>query len=238
MGKILAVIPARSGSKRIPGKNVKELNGMPLIEYTILSAIMCNLIDKVVISTDIPSLDSYSREYKSLSIRDRPEHLLGDEIQDLAVIRDVLDGYGSDWELVVYLRPTTPFRADYHITEAIKQIRAASINATGLRSVELMSESAFKCFTMPAFLSPIPCNGKDMTDIPNQLVTPTYKPNGYIDICKPEIVARGKLWGDWVIGYITPRTVEIDTPEDWDYAEFMARQHAVKQNIEFGVREV
>jgi CMP-N-acetylneuraminic acid synthetase len=130
----------------------------------------------------------------------------------------------TDIELICYLRPTTPFRALYHIEQAIKEIRAAGDNATGLRSVEVMAESAYKCYELDNYLYPVlPMSGINMTDWPNQDCPPTYKPNGHIDICKPKIIATGKLWGDKIIGYLTPRTIEIDTKEDLEYAWYWLR---------------
>ena len=135
--------------------------------------------------------------------------------------------------LIAYLRPTTPIRALYHIEEAIKAIKSID-EATGLRSVELMSESAFKCFTMAGQkLEPVWLDGTDVTDEPNQEVEPTYHPNGYVDIARTEQILAGKLWGDQVIGYVTPRTVEIDTIDDWEYAAWMMGRH-VEQNLRFG----
>ena len=237
MPEILAIIPARAGSKRIPDKNIKLLNGRPLIEYTISSAIHCDLINHTVLSTNIPAETLSVAKYKHFDYHPRVERLCGDKVGDLAVISDVLQIYGDGWDLVVYLRPTTPMRSDGLICSAIEQIIAAQRNATGLRSVELMGESAFKCFTMPSYLSPITDNGADCTDLPNQLVRPTYRANGYIDICKPEIIKRGKLWGDWVIGFVTPRTVELDTMDDWLYAEFLM-QRDVKAPLIFGRKEI
>ena len=235
--EILAIIPARAGSKRIPDKNIKELGGRPLIEWSIISAAACEQIDHIVITSNLPALRRYEGKFGHLSYLDRPEFLCEDEVGDLAVIAHVIDNYNSKWDLIVYLRPTTPFRAIYHLDTAISHMIAADCNATGLRSVELMAESAYKCFELPAFLSPIAHYGKDLTDYPNQLGPQTYRPNGYIDICKPEIVKRGKLWGDWVIGYVTPHAVEIDTPDDWDYAEWKAGR-MVEQNLRFGVKSV
>ena len=73
----------------------------------------------------------------------------------------------------------------------------------------------------------------NVTDLPNQLVEPTYKANGYVDIARTEQILSGKLWGDQVIGYTTPRTVEIDTIDDWEYAAWMMGRH-VEQNLRFG----
>ena len=240
MTEILCVIPARAGSKRIPDKNIKELHGKPLIEYTILTAVTCKLIDHVVISTNIPSLVSYSYGHTHLSYHSRAEALCTDESPDIDVLRDVIANYGDKWDLVVYLRPTTPYRADYHINAAIKLMLSHDddIGPTGLRSVELMSESPFKCFTLDTpWLTPILDDCVDKTDWPNQKVRAGWKPNGYIDICRPSQLAQGKLWGDWPLGYKTPHTPEIDTPDDWKYAEWWGRQF-VDAPIRFGRRQI
>ena len=238
---ITAIIPARSGSKRIPNKNVKELNGMPLVAHTIIAASVCktqHILDRVVVTSDSEEVAKITWGYENAEFLQRPPELCDDAVTDFPVIHHAvceLDLSG----LIVYLRPTTPIRALYHIEEAIKTISRIEL-ATGLRSVELMSESAFKCFTIsmfkklePVFYTTDEAEFFDMTDKPNQLVEPTYKPNGYVDIARTEQILAGQLWGDQVIGYITPRTVEIDTIDDWEYAAWMMGRH-VEQNLRFG----
>jgi len=238
LNEILAIIPARAGSKRIPDKNIKRLAGRPLVEYTILSAVHCEQIAHIVISSNIPSLRRYEEHHGHLSYHPRPEVLCGDEVGDYDVINDVLQTYGYDWDLIAYLRPTTPIRADYHLTGAIGAMLAIN-DATGLRSVEEMSESAYKCFEMngPRLFPVTGMAGIDMTDWPNQQVNKTYRPNGYIDLARPQIIRTGQLWGKHVIGYVTPRTVEIDTPEDWEYAEYIMRRY-VDAPMRYGKTEI
>lgn len=226
MPNIIAIIPARKGSKRIPDKNIKPLNGLPLIEYTILSAIHCNLINQVVVSSNYSAETLSVEKYGEISYHRRPEYLCQDESKDFDLIADILnnDRFGFNWDLVVYLRPTTPYRADYHLCQAIELMLKPDWTGTGLRSVELMIESAFKCFTINGnALLPITL-GEDLTDLPNHMVEPTYKPNGYIDIIRPQMVLQGELWGNRLIGYETPHTPEIDTPADWDYAEWFGKR--------------
>jgi N-acylneuraminate cytidylyltransferase len=144
-------------------------------------------------------------------------------------------------DLVIYLRPTTPFRSVFHLENAIKTLEQTD-EATGLRSVEEMPESAFKCFRMTGpQLEPIYWwDGKntiDVTDWPNQEVEKTYHPNGYIDIARVTVILGGELWGNDVIGYVTPRTIELDTPADWDYAEWYANRQ-VEQHIKFGRKDI
>jgi CMP-N-acetylneuraminic acid synthetase len=86
-----------------------------------------------------------------------------------------------------------------------------------------MSESAFKCFTFgdDGVLKPILFNGCDVTDSPNQDCVKTYHPNGYVDIFRAKEVVAGNIWGAKKVGFITERTVEIDTEEDFEYAEWL-----------------
>lgn len=238
MTEILAVIPARVGSQRIPDKNIKPLNGRPLIEYTILSALSCQMINRVVISSNYTAETLQIQKYEGLEYWARPSYLCKDDITDMAVLDDILKIYGYEWDLIVYLRPTTPYRKQFHIDKAIELMLDPACQATGLRSVERMPESAFKCFTMPTpWLQPILEDKTNKTDWPEQAVTPTFKPNGYIDIARPEQIRAGKLWGDRLIGYETPHTPEIDTPETWDYAAWFGRRF-VDPPLRHGKKEV
>lgn len=232
MGKIIALIPARSGSKRVPNKNFRILGGRQLVEWTITTCQAVEAIDEIWMTSDIDAGEAWERQYGLNFIR-RPDELCSDDTGDHEVVMHALAMIDySDLDLICYMRPTTPFRATYHIEQAIKVMRET--DATGLRSVEEMAESAFKCFYKPEpGLYPIRYDDKNLSDFPNHLVIGTYKANGYIDIARPEIVASGRLWGDSVYGYITPRTIEIDTPEDWDYAQWFA-QRQVTQIINFG----
>ena len=233
---ITALIPARAGSKRIPDKNVKELNGVPLVAHSIISAAALKqqgIINRIVVSSNDERVatitNNYDAEYLS-----RPDEICNDSTGDYPVIHHAvtkLDLTG----LIIYLRPTTPYRVLFHIEEAIKLIEKIGEDATGLRSIEKMSESSFKCFTFNgARISPIVDeSGINQTDEPNQVVQETFKPNGYVDIAWVDQILDGKLWGKKVIGYLTPHTPEIDNQDDWDYAAWYGKR-SVEQILRFG----
>lgn len=228
--RTLALIPARTGSKRIKNKNGRPLGPVPLVGHTINFAMACGLFDGVVLSSD--GYEDIAKSY-GVDYLQRPADLCLDAATDMLVIRHALAHYA--WpDLIAYLRPTTPFRTAETVKRALDAIVAAGDAATGLRSVERMGESAFKAFTLlsgyqgvsEALLDPIRRAGLDMTDLPNQEVTPTYRANGYVDIAIAGVVQDGGLWGNTVIGLITPRTVEIDDEEDFEYAQYLwARRH-------------
>lgn len=125
-------------------------------------------------------------------------------------------------DLLIYLRPTTPFRCD-EILESAIQLIASNTAITSLRSVELMPESAYKCFELTDhILQPI-TGSMYQANLPNQLVTPTYKGNGYVDIVRPAyVIEHHDLWGPACYGYITDPVIEIDTPDELEYARWYA----------------
>lgn len=229
--KVYTLIPARSGSKRVKDKNIRLLNGKPLLAWSIVASLGCNL--PTWVSTDSEEYADIAREWGSEVVM-RPAELALDGVGDRPVIAHFLDLHPCD--AVVYLRPTTPFRVSSVIEDAVNTLDCASGNATGLRSVEETGESMYKGFTMRPgpYLEPIRYFGQDMTDLPNQECPKTYKPNGYVDICKSETISAGGLWGDKVIGYVTPRACEIDAAEDWEWAEYLANK---ERRFDFGTTE-
>lgn len=212
--RAIGLIPARGGSKRIPGKNIKLLGGKPLIVHSIILAQVAGL--EVWVSTENPAISETAAYYGAMVIQ-RPWSLAQDSSTDFEVIRHALSVVEAD--LVVYLRPTTPFRTVDRVKEAVRLMSVPGYDS--LRSVEEMSESAFKCFRIRGGLLDPLTLGVDVTDKPNQELPKTYHPNGYVDIVRKEVVDSGSLWGRGRYAFITPPTVEIDTPEQWEYAEYL-----------------
>lgn len=127
--KVLGFIPARSGSKGVPGKNVKRLAGRPLMAYTIksaLDALKSNILAEVVVSTDCLE---YLRLAQSLGINNdymRPAHLGSDLSPTIDAVRHILEWFGEKsikFDAVMILQPTSPFRLPGHIEEAIKLMK-------------------------------------------------------------------------------------------------------------------
>jgi CMP-N,N'-diacetyllegionaminic acid synthase len=130
--KILGVIPARSGSKRVTNKNIKKLNGKPLIAYTIEAALNSNL-DQVTVSTDSEEIASISKDYGA-EILMRSDSLSNDLAPTLPVIQDAVKKINVNFDAVMTLQPTSPLRTYLHINQAIK-IFMNDINADSLVSV-------------------------------------------------------------------------------------------------------
>lgn len=120
---ILAVIPARGGSKRIPRKNIKELHGMPLLAYSIRSGLQSKLIDRVIVSTDEKEIAEIARSHGADVPFLRPAELAADKSPTVLCIEHALDTLkadGEDYDCVVTLQPTNPLRTAADIDSAIR----------------------------------------------------------------------------------------------------------------------
>ena len=116
--KVLGVIPARGGSKGIRKKNIKLLNGKPLIYYTIVESLKSKL-DRVIVSTESEEIASIALSYGIETIK-RPNKLAEDESSALSVIKDALSKIDDTFDTVMLLQPTSPFRTKKHIDEALE----------------------------------------------------------------------------------------------------------------------
>jgi CMP-N,N'-diacetyllegionaminic acid synthase len=227
MSKVIALIPARSGSKGVPNKNTRLLGGHPLIAWSIMAAKKANSVDRVIVSTD-------SYEYAQLAIQLgaeapflRPAEISGDRSTDFDFIAHALDWFadnGGEPEYIVHIRPTTPFRDPAQIDAAVRLFQSSRA-ATALRSGHEMSESAYKTFEI-AQEGQFKILGADGTalDAANnarQQFPATYQANGYVDVLSTRFIREnGLIHGDWVLPFITSTVVEVDTEDDFTLLEY------------------
>ena len=122
--KVLAVIPARGGSKSIRKKNITNLGGKPLIDYTIQAALNSKNINKIVVSTEDQEIKSFSKS-RNVEVIDRPYSLANDNTLTLDVIKHLIfdNNFQNKFDLVMTLQPTSPFRKTIHIDESIDLMR-------------------------------------------------------------------------------------------------------------------
>lgn len=219
--KILALIPARQGSKSLPDKNIKLLNGLPLIAHSINHAKQSKLINRIIVSTD-------SESYAKISINNgaevpfiRPIHLAQDKSLDFEVFEHALDflrvngGYIPDY--VVHLRPTHPFR---NVDEIDNMIRIISKDPSvdSIRSLTPSPYSSFKMWKMNKdhFIFPVDDSISEAYNMPRQLLPPIYIQNASIDVIKTETITEKKsMTGNKILGYLMDNFFDIDTPEEF-----------------------
>jgi len=227
MVDIVSIIPARSGSKGVPDKNIKLLAGKPLLAYSIAAALQVKPIERIIVSTDSQRYANIAREYGAEVPFLRPAEISSDKSTAYDFIRHALDWMdtheGHRPTYIVLLLPTMPLREIRYIESAIDLI-INNDKATGLRSVHEMSETAYKTVEIDGGYMKCICTGSfdvDTANLPRQGYPKTFQPNGYVDIIKSDYVIKsGKLFGNRVIAYITPRVIEVDTIEDYAYLEY------------------
>lgn len=218
---MIAIIPARGGSKSIPKKNIADLNGFPMLAYTIAVAHLSKSIDRIIVSTDDEEIAEVAKRYGAGVPFLRPAEFSTDKAGDKEVLLHAVN-WLKQYEKIepaflMYLRPTTPLRDPQLIDLASERIQKSSL-ATSLRSAHETAESAYKYFKVEdEFFSglfpdyPIP----NYFDLPRQLLPLTYHPNGYVDIVLIKtLLNSGGAFGDHIFAFVTPPVIEIDRIEE------------------------
>lgn len=228
MTNVVAIIPARSGSKSVIDKNIKLLGGHPLIAYSIAAARLANGIDRVIVSTDSEEYANIAHEYDAEVPFLRPKEISKDNSLDIEYIRHALEWFqaheGYQAEYMVVLSPPTPLRDPRLVDAAIEKI-IQNKTATSLRSAYETRESPYKLFEVKDdyFVGMFPDDSRpEYYNLPRQTFPPVYHPNGYVDIIKSETVKNlGSLHGPRILSFTTPDVGELDRPEDFEYIEFL-----------------
>lgn len=215
---ILALIPARGGSKSIPRKNVRLLAGRPMIAYSIDHARQSQHITRVIVSTDDDEIAAVSRAAGAEVPFRRPAEFAQDLSPDLDVFRHALtwlaehEGYTP--ELVVHLRPTGPVRQIATIDRAIA-LMLAHPEADALRSVSPPTQTPYKMWTIAdGYLQPLlTLDGvAEPYCQPRQQLPVVYWQNGYVDIIRPRaVLVQNRMAGETILPFIVEETIyEID----------------------------
>ena len=222
--KVIALVTARSGSKGVPDKNIKNIGGHSLLDWSIKSSLKAQSISNVYLSTDSEIYANVGKECGALVPFLRPKELASDTVNDLDVIQHFLSIINEKPDALVHIRPTTPLRDPSILNKAIEMFFSKKDELTSLRSVHEMSESAYKSFEVndKGFLSTIgSIESGDRANLPRQAFPKTYVANGYVDVLDPNyILKENKLHGDKILAFQTPVATEVDSVEDLEYLEW------------------
>ncbi len=226
MTEILALIPARGGSKGIPRKNIRSFAGYPLIAWSIAAAKQSELVTRVILSTDDEEIASVARQYGAETPFLRPEELAQDKTTDLPVFEHTLrwleENEGYRPEIMVQLRPTSPIRPKGMLDDAIR-ILLEHPDADCVRGVVPAGQNPFKMWRFDGDDKPMkPLLGVDGIaepyNAPRQILPPVYWQTGHIDAIRVSTIRdKQSLTGDVIYPLvIDPRyTVDIANLSDW-----------------------
>jgi N-acylneuraminate cytidylyltransferase len=220
--EVLALIPARGGSKGIPRKNLMQVGGKPLIAWSILQALESQRITRVVVSTEDDEIASTAEQWGADVPFRRPREFADDLSPDIDVFRHALEHLGRDGyapDIVVHLRQTGPVRRVRDIDEVV-DLLAQQPDIDAVRSVSLVHQTPYKMWQISddGTMRPvIDLPGlPDSQSRPRQLLPLVYWQNGYVDALRPRAVTeKGSMWGDRVVPFVVDTVpYELDYPED------------------------
>jgi CMP-N-acetylneuraminic acid synthetase len=220
--EVLALIPARSGSKGIPHKNVRLFCGKPLLAHSIEHALASKYINRTIVSTDSIEYADIARDYGAEVPFIRPGDIAQDTSTDLEVFQHALvwlkqnEGYEPD--ICVHLRPTYPVRKIEDIDKVI-QILLEHPDIDTVRSVSPSPSTPFKMWFRDkrGFLSPVlTADIKDAHSMPRQLLPQVFIQNACVDAVRTSVIIDLKsMVGKKVYGYIMEKNYDIDTEDDF-----------------------
>ncbi len=226
--KLLAIIPARSGSKRLPEKNILNFLGKPLVAWTIKAAINSKYIDRVVVSTDSDKIANISKTYGADVPVIRPSILATDNSKSTDVVihlLDELESSGHYYDYVILLQPTSPLRQTIDINNAIQQLIRTKSNA--IISVCEVDHHPLWCNTLPKDKSMDNFIDLDIKNKRSQDLPINYRLNGAIYMCNVKSLRKNKnFFLEKKCGaYIMDKniSIDIDCQNDFDLASIRMR---------------
>lgn len=239
--KILGIIIARKGSKRIPNKNERMLGSKPLLYYTIKAAIESNVIDRLILSTDSQSLAKIAEEYGVEVPFIRPDYLATDESSGIDVVKHAVnymeekEGFHPEW--IMMLQPTSPFRDKRHIRKAVERVGKEECDSViGVVEVKyhpvrcrIINSSGY----LEPYIknSPIPLHIDRIQDLEK-----VYAANGAIFLCKTKVLFdTNSFYGEKCCPLIIDPISSIDLDEqlDWEIAEIIIAMKSILGRSDF-----
>jgi len=236
--EVLALIPARGGSKSIPRKNIRPFAGHPLIAYSIAAGLAAETVTHVLVSTDDEQIAEVARHCGAEVPFLRPVEYSQDQTPDLPVFQHALNWLADDQsyrpEIVVQLRPTSPLRRVWHIDQAVYRL-IENPSADSIRSICIPFQNPFKMWQIGAdgFMKPLldgspllnslhtPASAEPYNQ-PRQALPDVYWQTGYVDAAWTDtILSKASMTGDRILPLIIDPSewIDIDSPDDWRRAE-------------------
>jgi CMP-N,N'-diacetyllegionaminic acid synthase len=228
MPTAVALIPARQGSKRVPGKNVRIVNGHPMLAYTIAPALESGIFERVIVSTDSEEIATVARRYGAEVPFLRPAEFAGDTSPDIEWLEHLLkelQRQGRTWDCFSLLRPTSPFRSADTIRRAWTLFTSQQ-GVDSLRAVEKCAQHPGKMWVVRGNrmfpLLPFGPEEQPWHSTPYQALPPVYVQNASLEIAWTRVVfERRTIAGDVIVPFLTEgyEGFDINDQDDWMIAE-------------------
>lgn len=231
---ILALVPARSGSQRVPGKNVRLLAGHPLLAYTVAAARRSGVFSDVVVSTDSAEIAEIALAYGASVPSLRPAELAGPLSRDIEWVQQVLSSVDGNAEAFALLRPTSPLRRPESVRRAVEEL-LGDPGADSLRAVELCSQHPGKMWLVKGDrMSPLlsqPSDGQPWHSTPYQGLPPVHVQNAALEVAWTRTVERtGTIAGSTIRPFVLDgyEGQDINETRDWWAVERLLHEGLVQ----------
>jgi len=246
--EVLALIPARGGSKSIPRKNIRPFAGHPLIAYSIAAGLSANTVTRVIVSTDDEEIAAISCDYGAETPFLRPTEFSQDDTQDLPVFQHALHwlAENEDYhpEIVVQLRPTSPLRRVAHIDECVRRLLARP-DADAVRTVCVPFQNPFKMWRIGGdglMQQLVQTVLREAYNMPRQALPEVYWQTGYVDAAwAATLLEKNSMTGERILPLVIDPNewIDIDSPDDWRRAERMLESGEVSfLDLGFDVKRI
>lgn len=226
MSKILAIVPARGGSKRIPGKNKQKLAGKELVRYAIEAALASSKITQVVLSSDDADILAIGKSYDQLISLERPAEISGDLAPAITYVQDTLSRLPTEYDYVVIIQPSSPFTQSEDIDATLDLL----VNSTADSAVSVMKlDHAIQ----PAKLKTLAEDGvlhpymeEEAGRMAAHELPELYVRNGSVYAATNASIQQGNIIGPTCLAYemSRERSVDINDPIDFEFAEFLLKK--------------
>lgn len=225
---VLALIPARGGSKGVRRKNLRMVGGKPLLEYTLTAAQCSELIDRTFVSSEDPEILELAASLKAEQVQ-RPADFATDKASAVEVVRHFIEWLPEEIRsqdpTIVYLQPTSPLRTSTHIDAALRHMN--ELSKTTLLSVTELAASPYKSFTINQSGHLQSLFDEKLSNCRRQDLPKTYIPNGAIYVFRiSDFLHRGGFPSNGSVPFIMSdrESVDIDTEEDLHLVEQLLEQ--------------
>lgn len=221
--KILGIIPARGGSKRIPHKNKTKLNGKELVRYSIEAAKQSKLLTHIVVSSDDDMILSIASTYNEVESLRRPDEISGDKALAIAYVEHALNNFEESYDLVVIIQPSSPLTTGADIDNTIDLL------------IQTESDSSVSVCKLDHAIHPVKMKTLSHEDILLPFIEEEkgrmaahelpelYVRNCSVYVSTIHVIQSGRIIGDKCSGYKMPRerSIDINDPLDLEFAEFL-----------------
>lgn len=224
--RILTIIPARAGSKRVPGKNKKKLAGKELVRYAIEATLESQLSNMIVVSTDDEDISRIASGYSTIKCLKRPEEISGDRATAITYVQHALKEIREEFDFVAIVQPTSPFTLGSDIDNTIKLL------------LDSDADSSVSVMKLDHAIHPLKLKVKEGDELLPFLeeekgrmaaheLSELYARNGSVYVSTMDTIQKNQIIGDICLGYEMPRerSLDINDPLDFEFAEFIINRN-------------